>query len=131
MSNNQKLNQIVNDFHTNLIIFLDELIEQFESEPDLILMRLFIKDQIPPVQIINKFIREVLPHREDIINRNEKVFLDSNLNLFNFNKSRSNHFKVLWKSSTLDDDDRQVIWKWFDTFIYLTEQYQKLKIKEN
>ena len=125
-----KINQIVQNFHTSLIHFLDELIEQFPMEGDIVLARLFLKNSIPPVTIINTFIKETLPLKECITNRDEDKFLNSDLSIFNsLNKNKVNHFKVLWKSSVLDDEDRQVIWRWFDTFIYLAEQYQKLKIE--
>ena len=125
-----KINQIVQNFHTSLIHFLDELIEQFPMEDDIVLARLFLKNSIPPVTIINTFIKETLPLKECITNRDEDKFLNSDLSIFNsLNKNKVNHFKVLWKSSVLDDEDRQVIWRWFDTFIYLAEQYQKLKIE--
>lgn len=121
---------ILKEFHCNIITFLDELIEQFPTEADLILVRLFLKDSVPYVDIINTFIKECLPHKQAISERDEKVFLENDLALFsNFNKSKVNHFRVLWKSSILNEEDRDIIWKWFDTFIYLAEQYQKLKIE--
>ena len=122
------IQQVVHDFKDNIILFLDELIEQFPSEANFIMARIFLKDRVSPETIINVFIREVRSLKEDIAKRDEKVFLNNNLSLFNsFDKSTVNHFKVLWKSSSLDDDDKQVIWQWFDTFVYLSEQYQKLK----
>jgi hypothetical protein len=124
-----KLQQVVKDFHTNLISFLDELIEQFPSEADLILIRLFAKDTIQPTLIIHTFIKEILPYKDIIAKRDDTFFLDDNISIFStLDKTKVNHFKVLWKSSTLDDDDRQIIWKWFDTFIFLVEQYQQIKL---
>lgn len=126
------LQQIVDDFHSNIITFLDELIEQFPNEADLIIVRLFLKDSIPPIKIINMFIIEILPYKQSIAKRDDSVFLDGNISLFNsVRKSKVNHFKVLWRSSVLDDEDRKVIWKWFDMFIYLVEQFQQLKLTED
>lgn len=125
------IQQIIQDFRNNIIIFLDELIEQFPTEANLIIARIFLKDRVSPEIIINAFIKEVMPLKEDIVKRDENVFLNNSLSLFNsFDKSTVNHFKVLWKSSVLDEDDRQVIWEWFDLFIHLAEKYQKLKIEE-
>lgn len=123
--------QIVQDFKSNIILFLDELIEQFPTEANLIMARIFLKDRVSPETIINVFIKEVMPLKEEVGKRDENVFLNNNLSLFNsFDKSTVNHFKILWKSSALDDEDKKVIWQWFDTFIYLSEQYQKLKLTE-
>ena len=38
--------------------FLDEIIEQFPYEGDFVLIRMFIKDQIPVADILGRFIRE-------------------------------------------------------------------------
>jgi hypothetical protein len=129
-ASNPKTTQILKEFHSNIITFLDELIEQFPLEADLIFVRLFLKDSVPHIDIMNTFIKECFPHKEAIAKRDEKLFLEGDLSLFgNFSKNKVNHFRVLWKSSVLNDEDRCVIWKWFDTFIYLAEQYQKLKIE--
>jgi hypothetical protein len=38
-----------------------------------------------------------------------------------------NHFRKLWLSKKLDDEDRKVLWSWFDSFIYLANKYLELK----
>ena len=50
------MNSILQQFKDNLVSFLDELIDVFPSESELILLRIFIKDQIPTEDILNKFI---------------------------------------------------------------------------
>ena len=40
-------------------------------------------------------------------------------------KGKINHFKKLWRSKTLDDEDKEVVWQWFDIFVSLSEKYQK------
>lgn len=132
MSFNRKSDKIVLEFRNNVVMFLDELIEQFPSEMDLILARMFVKDRIDPNTIIYSFLKELETIREPVKQRDEKTFLNNELGLFNgLNSQKTNRLKVLWKSSVLDDDDRRVIWEWFDTFIYLAETFQKLKLEEN
>lgn len=128
MSKDQKLQQIIHNFHSSIISFLDELVELFPSDPDLIIIRLLLKDSIPPVTIINTFIKEIIPNKESIANREDSFFLESQL-FSSFDASKMNHLKILWKSTVIDDDDRQIIWAWFDTFVALAECYQKLKIE--
>jgi len=118
--------QIARVFQTNIISFLDELIDLFPSDSELIVIRLLLKETVSPDLIIASFIKEIIPNKESIKNRDDNFFLNSSL-FKTFNSSKVNHLKVLWKSDTLDDDDRQIIWKWFDTFIYLAEQYQKFE----
>ena len=116
------------DFKNNLIQFLDELIEQFPTETDFIIGRVFLKDRISSEVMMNGFIKEVVPLKKMILERDEKFFLESNISLFNgFDKNKVNHFKTLWRSSLLDEDDREIMWQWFSTFLLLAEQYQKLK----
>ncbi len=116
-------------FHDSFITFLDELIELFPSEGDLIVIRVILKSTIPPEQLISMFIKEAIPHKQEIKDRNDEYFLNSTL--FDFvGKDKSQHIKNLWRSSVLTVDDRQVIWEWFDVFIYLAEQYQKNKVLE-
>jgi hypothetical protein len=122
---------IVQDFKNNLISFLDELIEQFPHESDFIIARIFLKDRIDPELVMNTFIKELLPHAAAIEKRDDSLFLENKLELFaSINPSQVNHFKLLWKSDALDVEDRQIMWKWFDTFVYLALQYQKAKLNE-
>lgn len=119
---------VLRDFRANMVTFLDELIEQFPSETDFILARLMVKDTISPEIIMSHFIKEILPYKDFIDKRDESFFMDSKASLFgnlNTGNGRVNHFKLLWKSSALDTEDREIIWKWFDTFIFLAEQYKK------
>ena len=43
--------------------------------------------------------------------------------------NESIHFKKLWRSGVLDNDDKDIIWKCVDSFVYLADKYNKLKIK--
>jgi len=122
--------QISREFHHNLVSFIDELIEQFPREVDFIIGRLIIKDR-PSDTIINMYIREIFPHKESVTNREESFFLENKISILNgLDSGKVNHFKVLWKSSDLDEEDRDIIWKWFDTFNLLTERYQEVKMRE-
>ena len=126
--------EILKQFKTSLISFLDELIGQFPSEGDLVIFRIFLKDRVPIENIINYFALRVIPLKQMIIDRNEDFFLNKcdlfeSVNLAN--KGKVNRFKMLWRSEYLDDDDKRVVWEWFDSFIFLTEKYQKCKSKNS
>ena len=122
--------QILSDFKKHLIKFMDELIEQLPHEGDLVVGRIFLKDQIPIEDVMNYFIISILPHKEQIQQRDDKFFLENNVLFEKFQKGKVNHFKTLWLSNRLDNDDKDVIWVWFDAFISLTERYQKCKMEE-
>jgi hypothetical protein len=121
---------ILIEFKKNLIIFIDELIEQLPHEPDLIICRIFLKDQVPIADVIGYFIRKILPLKVYVKKREDKFFLAHNILFGKLDKNKVNHFKRLWSSSALDEEDREVIWKWFDSFIMLSEKYQRCKEDE-
>ena len=112
-------------FKAQFIQFLDELIAQFPREPDLVIVRIFMKDQVPVADVMCHIICEVLPHEKAIKERNQDFFIKDN-NLFReINPERVIHFKRLWTSKNLEDDDRDAIWRWFDAFIMLAKRYQQ------
>ena len=117
---------ILSEFKNGLIMFIDELIDQFPSEADLVIIRIFLNDQVPIVDVINHVIVNLLPFKNQIKNRDEKVLIDSDILFEKLSKSKVNYFKKLWRSNSLDDDDRIIIWKWIDSFIYLASKYQAI-----
>lgn len=125
----QLLETAKSNFHTNFVEFIDELIELFPKEKDLIMIRLFVKDCIPVETILNSFITHVLPRKELVENRDDSFFTTNSVFEI-IDKVNPNRFKMLWKSSSLDQEDRDIIWQWFDTFIALVEMYQKIKLDQ-
>lgn len=122
--------EILKQFKNTLISFLDELIGQFPAEGDLVIFRIFLKDRVPIDSIINYFVLCILPLKKMVTDRDEDFFLNK-CDLFeSFNpdkKNKVNRFKMLWRSESLDGSDKKVVWEWFDSFIFLTEKYQKCK----
>jgi len=120
---------IMKNFQNNLISFLDELINQFPQEADLVIARIFLKDQVPIADVMNYVCHKLLPLKQLVTNRDEKFFVENNILFEDLQKSKVNHFKKLWRSGLLDDEDKETIFKWFDTFLFLAEKYQKNLIK--
>jgi|32_taG_2_1085360.scaffolds.fasta_scaffold14795_2 hypothetical protein len=121
--------QILHAFKVNIIAFLDELIDQFPHETNIILARVFLKDQIPIQTTMQQFILK-LESRDGLLRdmakeRNDKFFLENNI--FSMSHDSSvNHFRKIWVSD-LDNEDRETIWRWIDSFIQLAEKYQTVK----
>jgi len=104
-----------------VVNFIDELIVQFPNESDLIIGRIYIKDKIEDERLMNKFILHIIPLKEMIKNRDES-FIRNIPNSTNIHyEKKFNHFKTLWKSTVLDHDDKEIIWKWIDSFVLLAE----------
>jgi hypothetical protein len=121
---------ILSKFKCALISFIDELISQFPEEGDLVILRIIMKDRAPITDVINMFVIKVLPLKDMITNRNEDFILN-HCELFNsFNSDQKvNHFKKLWRSGRLDEEDQDIVWKWFESLIFLVEKYQQIKSK--
>jgi hypothetical protein len=121
--------EILKQFKNALISFLDELIEQFPFEGDMVIFRIFLKDRVPIINIINYFISSILPLEKMVKDKDEDFFLNK-CDLFESiggvsEKGKVNKFKNLWKSGTLDKEDKIVVWEWFEAFISITKKYQK------
>ena len=122
---------VLQEFKNGLISFVDELIDQFPKEGDLIMIRIFLKDQIPIEQVINTFNNSINKDnnklRKMIKERNELFFLENNVFDTSVSKNKILHFNKLWRSGRLDDDDKNVFWKWVDSFVYIGDKYMKIK----
>jgi len=109
----------------NMTEFLDELIEQFEEEGDLIVMRFFIEEQIPIDEIMRRFIKYVYPFKEKIKTKDESFFLEND-NIFGSSpKEKIVQFRNLYLQMNVED--RPTLWAWFGCFITICDRYLKLK----
>jgi hypothetical protein len=117
------------EFRNHLIQFLDELIEQFPQEPNFVIMRIFIKDQVPVASVIGRFIRDILPFREQAAKRDDAFFKEhpfffiSDKEASNIGKQHVDFLTQLWDSDQLDENDRRTIWEWFDLFMVIGNKY--------
>lgn len=118
---------ILTKFKNTLINFLDDIIEQIPSQQDLIIIRLFLKDQVPIKLVMDKFIQNVLPYKEMILARDEEFFMKDDASFFDkLSSKKVNQFRDIYKSNHLDNDDRAVIWDWLISFVKLAEKYQQV-----
>lgn len=120
--NTQSL-QILQTFRDNLVVFMDELISTLPDEGDLVIARIFIKDQVPVLDIMNFFIMNLIPLKEEIFSKDEKVFLESSSLYKDVPAAKVLYYKNLWYSGDLDQDDKDTIWIWFKSFIIQCEKY--------
>ena len=119
--------QLLQKFSKAVTQFLDELIEQFPHESDLLVARVMIVNgQIPIQDIVDEFMGRILPHEKKIKDREDKFFLED-MNIFQgVDGDTVIKFKKLWVSEHLDDDDKDAIWKWCDLFVRMLKSYKNL-----
>ena len=125
--------ELLTQLKTQLVNFMDELIETFPREPDFVIYRIFINDQIPILDIMIYIIAEICPLHDMVKNKDENFFLERNVLFAKFNdksNNKVNRFKKLWTSGTLDSEDKEVLWSWFNSIIYLGNKFTEMKRKE-
>jgi hypothetical protein len=118
------------EFKRNMISFFDELISILPTEPDLVIMRIFLKDQIPIKDVMDIFNfnlnKDDNQLRKMAKERNSNFFLENDpFGLVDAQKSTANHLREIWRSPILEDADREAIWSWIDAFVYLSDKYAK------
>lgn len=122
--------ELLSQLKTQLVNFLDELIEIFTKEPDFVIFRIFVNDRLPITDIMKYITTNLCPLQDMIKNKDEKFFLNHNILFEKFDdqqRNKVNHFKDLWLSGNLDNDDKETIWKWFSSFVYIGNKYKELK----
>ena len=127
--------EILSQFKKNLVSFFDELIAQFPAEGDLVVLRIFLKDQFPIKSTMDMFVYTLNKNdqivRKMIEERNDSYFLDTYQYSMLFGKEKIAHFKKIWRSDQLDDDDRTTIWSWIDTFVFYADKYNNNRNKKS
>lgn len=123
---------ILKEFKKNLISFVDELIDQFPSEGDLVILRIYFNDQCEIKEVMESFTQYLNKDdniiKKNIQERNDSFFLNHNTLFENVvDKIKIIHLKKIWRSPQLDQEDKEIIWKWIDSFVFLSDKYAKNK----
>lgn len=118
--------QLLTKFHQCFIQFVDELVEQFPNEPKLHILRVFLKDNTPPLTLMEKYCTYIIPYKEHIDKRDENFFLSETAGFSKMSDQNLICLKSYWQSDQLDEEDKEVIWKWFSVFNTIALKYSNL-----
>ena len=121
-------NSLLTLLKKELIIFLDELIALLPEEKDFLVIRFVVKDQLAITDVMNYIITKLVPLEHYVKNRDERFFLEHQVFFEELQRDlheKVNYFKNIWTSST-DEDNKDIIWNWFEHFIQLGKCYQKV-----
>ena len=113
-------------FRKQLVNFIDELIDSFPSEGNLVIGRIYVANQLIIEDALNGFCNSLTKYRESIRTRDVVFFREHNL-LGSPNKDNINYLKKLWDEGTLDDEEKLVIWEWVDLFVTIADTYSLKK----
>jgi hypothetical protein len=119
---------ILNNLKSSLKEFLDQIIEvlPLSQTPDLVMARVLI-DTPGIIEAVAKYIVDkLLPLKDMVRKRDELFFLENNILFESLDANdKINHFKNIWESH-LDDDNKKVVWKWFEKFLLLGGKYKDI-----
>ena len=118
-------------FKDRLEAFLNVLIDQFPKEKDLVIFQLAVRGNMLDMEdALKGFARVILPHKDMVLNKDEEFFLTKCASLVSGTDIKSDqvdHFKRIWTSNTLTEEDRENLWKWFRLFLKIATEYDSLK----
>ena len=105
----------------------DNIFDREEEKGDLMIVEFFFR-RMHPERVINHISSLALPHKRKIKSRDVNFFLDNKEIFSGLPEDRINYYSEIIATGTrLSDEDREIIWAYFDTFIALAESYQKNK----
>ncbi len=125
---------LVKLFRERLISFLNILIDQFPQERDFPMLKFGINSRmISAKDTLKEFTTVILPHKDMVLNKDEEFFLTKCSTLLKGTEvtaEEMDHFKKIWTSETLTEDDKENLWRWFKLFLDIAIEYDKVRNKK-
>jgi hypothetical protein len=124
---------IKEDAKRTIIEFIIDLRTGIFSNPSEQLELVFVEayyTKKDPEEAIHHLVSHVLPYREHITKRNLQFFVEKKDDIFRgLPQARIDHFAMLVATPSelggLDEENKGIIWEYFDVFISLAEEYKK------
>lgn len=121
-------------FKNNMLKFIDELIDLCPDRGEFFMVKVFVRDNVPLPEIIERFADIVLPYTAQIKEKNQDFFLTTTAlydSMTGFEYMRENDngkmliesTRKLW-SEKFDEDDKNACWKWLNLFVILAKKYK-------
>lgn len=105
----------------------DNIFNTDDEHGDLMIVEFFFK-RMHPDSVMDHVVKNILPHSSTIAERNIDFFLKNRSIFAGLPSDRVAYYaEIISEGSRLDDEDRQVIWEYFDTLVALAEDYKKIK----
>ena len=114
--------------------FIHELDSTFPNNKDIMIFKekYNMLESINSQLIIDYFIQFIYPHKQIIMNQDDKFFLEGGGQQEIKDKNGLNmrdNLKDLWINQ-MNDENKIVVWKYFKTFILLIEKYIVENVKK-
>lgn len=125
----QLMDRILRQLRDQVLNLLDDLLVIVPNEPDILIVRLFFENQMDTKMLMDGFYEWVYPWREHIRDHNEDYFEDNDHMFGPLPPNKIQRLKVKMTDGTFTASDKEVIWAYFEVFISLIEQYEKINNK--
>jgi len=114
-----------------IIDFKENIFTKPEEKGDLMLVEFFFT-KMKPETITDRVVKHVLPFSKEIAARKETFFLEKRNEIFGgLPKERVDYFSGLIgkdeNEGGMSDENKEIVWAYFDTLVALAEEYKKNK----
>lgn len=114
------IREFIQDLKDNVFIAPDE-------HADLVLME-FVFCNMSPDDLMKHVTRYVLPWTDYIERRDESFFIDNREGIFKgLREERIEYFGAAFQDGRVKEEDKNVIWQYFDTIVAIVTNYNKNK----
>lgn len=121
----QPVDKVLKQLHQQVTNLIDDILTICPDERDLLSIRIFF-NLYPEIDLMEGFIKWVYPWKEHIMEKNEDFF-KKNTHVFGpLPADKVAHLKTKLYDGTFDEQDKEIMWKYFQVFIRLVEKYKKL-----
>jgi len=115
--------ELLKIFRNKLIDFLDALREKLPKEKDIVVLRVYLAEQIPIETVLQIFAKRILPYEDMVNTQDERFFIEQNDLFEGLKRDKVHYFRELWTSPTFTKEDKDSLWGWFKVFLKLAKMY--------
>jgi hypothetical protein len=110
-------------FNQQVKLLINELITLFPDEKDILIFQsqLELALMIDSRKALTSFLKNIYPHKEQILAENDTFFLDKSNDLENDYMAKTIHMTHLWKDR-LNTENKKVVWKYFKVMCLLVDK---------
>jgi hypothetical protein len=118
---------LVQTFKNSLIEFLDQLIDMFPNESNIVIVRVMVKDVLVIEDLLISFKTGLEKEgvRDMIKDHNDQYFMRHDTLFSNIGSSNINEVKRLWQSGSIDAYNKTIVWAWIDRFVKVADLHTK------
>lgn len=123
----KNMNKINTQLKEQVLNLLNDLIQICPEEKDIIWLRLYFQIKSSD-EIMKGFNEWVYPWKKEILSKDEKFFTQNNTIFGPLPEEKVKHFKkLLCNQYIFNQDNKDILWEYFQLFINLIDKYKKLQ----